>query len=140
MGRLRKQGVLNEEVGLQIAPMIDVTMLLLFFFMLSTTLENKRTPPQIKVPITKHPAESSSRKSSIVVVICKTGDAIVNGRITRQSDLHSEIARQVNTNETANFVGEIQADAHTDGATIKKVISAFCASGIREVSYAVQNN
>jgi biopolymer transport protein ExbD len=140
MNRHRRRSVSNEEIGLQIAPMIDVTMLLLFFFMLSTTLGNKNTTAQIKVPITKHTAEYVSRKNSIVVVICKTGEAMVNGRITSHGDLHSEITRQAMAKETAKPVGEIHADAHTNGATIKKVMSAFSASGISEVSYAVENH
>ena len=139
MNRHRRRRVLHEEIGLQIAPMIDVTMLLLFFFMLSTTIRNNNKTPQINVPITRHPAEYSSRKNSIVVVIGKTGEAIVNGRITSHRDLHSEITRQAITKETAKLVGEVHADANTDGATIKKVMSAFSASGISEVSYAVQN-
>ena len=129
MNRHRRRSVSNEEIGLQIAPMIDVTMLLLFFFMLSTTLGNKNTTAQIKVPITKHTAEYVSRKNSIVVVICKTGEAMVNGRITSHGDLHSEITRQAMAKETAKPVGEIHA--HQRGDNQKGNVSFFCKRDIR---------
>ena len=140
MRRHRRRSVSNEEIGLQIAPMIDVTMLLLFFFMLSTTLKDKNPLPQIDVPSIKYSGESAPRKNTIIVVISKAGETLINGKITRDIELSLEIARQAKTTETSKVVAEIYADARTDGATIKKVVSAFHAGGVSEVSYAIRNN
>jgi biopolymer transport protein ExbD len=65
MTRRRLRRVAHEEVGLQIAPMIDVTLLLLFFFMLSGKLTRSAKLMQINVPTAaaSHdtPATSSPR-------------------------------------------------------------------------------
>ena len=49
--RRRIRRVVHEEVGLQIAPMIDVTLLLLFFFMLSGKLTKSAKLKTIQVPL-----------------------------------------------------------------------------------------
>src|SRR3954462_11931636 len=48
--RRRMRRVHHEEIGLQIAPMIDVTLLLLFFFMLSGKLTKNAKMMNINVP------------------------------------------------------------------------------------------
>ena len=48
--RRRMRRVQHEEIGLQIAPMIDVTLLLLFFFMLSGKLTKNAKLMNISVP------------------------------------------------------------------------------------------
>ena len=48
--RRRMRRVQHEEVGLQIAPMIDVTLLLLFFFMLSGKLTKGAKLLEINIP------------------------------------------------------------------------------------------
>ena len=48
--RRRMRRVQHEEVGLQIAPMIDVTLLLLFFFMLSGKLTKGAKLLDINIP------------------------------------------------------------------------------------------
>src|SRR5882757_9695340 len=48
--RRKMRRVHHEEVGMQIAPMIDVVLLLLFFFMLSGKLTKQAKMMDIKVP------------------------------------------------------------------------------------------
>ena len=140
MRRHRRHAVSSEEVGLQIAPMIDVTMLLLFFFMLSTTLKDPKAAPEIKVPVTKSLPESVPGKVTVIVAVSQTGETTVNGRSTRDAELSAEIARHANTKGTAKLVAAIHADARTDGLTIRKIVAACQANGVSEVTYAVENN
>lgn len=140
MRRKRGRNVSSDEIGLQIAPMIDVTMLLLFFFMLSTTLKNTQASPPITVPSTKHFSEAAPRKNAILVVVSKNGEILINGKVSNALALPLELTRQARSTENSQPVAEIHADASTDGATIKRIVSAVSESGIGEVSYAVRNN
>lgn len=140
MRKKRGRSVSSDEIGLQIAPMIDVTMLLLFFFMLSTTLKNRQASPPITVPSTKNFSEAAPRKNTILVVVSKNGEILINGKVSNALALASELTRQARTTENGQLVAEIHADASTDGATIKRIVAAVSESGISEVSYAVRNN
>ena len=77
--------VQHEEVGLQIAPMIDVTLLLLFFFMLSGKLTKGAKLLEINIPTAasgKVPREMGDRD---VINIDENGQLF-----QRQSALHVE--------------------------------------------------
>jgi biopolymer transport protein ExbD len=62
--RRRMRRVQHDEVGMQIAPMIDVTLLLLFFFMLSGKLTKATKLLDINMPMAasgKIPEEMGDR-------------------------------------------------------------------------------
>ena len=82
MNRRHSHRLLSEEVGLQIAPMIDVTMLLLFFFMLSTTLERQRENEKLELPIAKNEQDFEPAESPFVIFISGNGRILLNGTST----------------------------------------------------------
>jgi biopolymer transport protein ExbD len=139
MNRRQNHRLLNEEVGLQIAPMIDVTMLLLFFFMLSTTLEHQRNNENLELPIADSERETTPRDGRFVILIMGSGDIVLNGASTNVEKIVDAIARDVREAGASKRVVEINADSATPSATIKRLVSAIARGGAQEVSYVIRN-
>lgn len=139
MKRRKFQRFLHEEVGLQIAPMIDVTMLLLFFFMLSTTLEHRRNRQRIELPVTKIAVDSEPNESPVVICISAGGSIELNGSATTLENVGSAISSHNNGGVKQRPMVEIRADSTTASATIKKLISVITRAGAQDVSYVICN-
>jgi len=138
MTRRRSQLLLNEEVGLQIAPMIDVTMLLLFFFMLSTTLAHRRDADRIELPVGKSEEDRQPNEDPLVILLSGSGRIVLNGTLTSFEKLGSDISSRSRSAATRNRIVEINADSATPGATIKRLVAAISDAGIPEISYVIR--
>jgi len=130
--KLRRPHV--EEVGLQIAPMIDVVMLLLFFFMLTGKLMQGQKMRTLDLP----------RATSAVIPKDVSGRDILNvdeqGRIfagEQQMDLKELKAylkqRLVDYPPLKIYV---RADARTPAKQIKQIMQAAAEGGAVEVIIA----
>jgi biopolymer transport protein ExbD len=139
MNRRHSHRLLNEEVGLQIAPMIDVTMLLLFFFMLSTTLERQRENEKLELPIAKNEQDFEPAESPFVIFISGNGRILLNGASTSFEKIGADISSSARGGGERKRVVEINADSATPSATIKKLVSAITQGGAQEVSYVIRN-
>lgn len=123
-----------EEVGLQIAPMIDVVMLLLFFFMLTGKLMQGQKMRTLDLP----------RATSAVIPKDVSGRDILNvdgeGRIfagEQEMDLKELKAylkqRLIDYPPLKIYV---RADARTPAKQIKKIMEAAAEGGAVEVIIA----
>ena len=140
MNKRRAKRISHDEVGLQIAPMIDVTMLLLFFFMLSTTLQSKRANDGIELPTTKSARDVQATEGSIVILINRAGQISVNGTPTSVTKIASDVAKNMSAASRQKWVAEVNADSNTPSATIKKVVSAVTESGVAQISYVIRTD
>ena len=133
--RRRHRRIHHEEIGLQIAPMIDVTLLLLFFFMLSGKLTKGEKLLNIKIPQAascQHPVNEGDRD----VVNIDAGGRIFSG------------SRPVTAKELASYLRQrfkdypplklyLRADAATPGKRIKEVMAIASEAGAIEVIFGV---
>jgi biopolymer transport protein ExbD len=139
MKRRRTHQILNEEIGLQIAPMIDVTMLLLFFFMLSTTLERRCDNEKLELPIAKSDKEFEQSESPLVIFISSSGRIVLNGTLTSFDRISAEVASHARDAGARIQAVEINADSATPCATIKKLLSAITRGGAKKVAYVTRS-
>lgn len=125
----------HDEVGLQIAPMIDVTLLLLFFFMLAGKITKAEKLLDIKVPVAatgRIPVDEGARD---VVNIDEKGQ-IFSGSIpmtTRQLAAH--LKQRFKDYPPLKLY--VRADSKTPGRKIKDVMAVASEAGAIEVIFGV---
>ncbi len=133
--RRRMRRVHHDEVGLQIAPMIDVTLLLLFFFMLAGKITKGEKLMDIKVPLAstgKAPVDEGDRD---VVNIDASGQLFSGSRAVTAKELTAHLKQRFKDFPPLKLY--IRADAGTPGKKIKEVMAIASEAGAIEVVFGV---
>ena len=81
----------QEEVTINLTPLIDIVFLLLIFFMVSTTF-SKESQLRIRLPDASPDSEIEQRPSRLVVAITKSGDYSIRG--PNESTGHHLLSRE----------------------------------------------
>jgi biopolymer transport protein ExbD len=125
----------HDEVGLQIAPMIDVTLLLLFFFMLAGTITKGDKLLDIKVPVAatgKVPVDEGARD---VVNIDEQGRLFSGSLPVTTKELTAHLKQRFKDYPPLKLY--IRADSKTPGKKIKEVMAVASEAGAIEVIFGV---
>lgn len=133
--RRRKRRLTHDEVGLQIAPMIDVTLLLLFFFMLAGKITKAEKMMDIKVPIAatgKIPEDEGNRD---IVNIDSQGQLYSGSKPMTSKELTAHLKQRFKNYPPLKLY--IRADAATPGKKIKEVMAMASEAGAIEVIFGV---
>lgn len=133
--RRRRRRIAHEEVGLQIAPMIDVTLLLLFFFMLAGKITKGEKLMDIKVPLAatgKVPADEGNRD---VVNIDAEGQLFSGSTPVTNKELAAHLKQRFKDYPPLKLY--VRADAGTPGKRIKEVMALASEAGAIEVIFGV---
>jgi biopolymer transport protein ExbD len=133
--RRRMRRVHHDEVGLQIAPMIDVTLLLLFFFMLAGKITKGEKLLDIKVPHAatgKVPVDEGDRD---VVNIDDKGQLFSGSRPVTPKELTAHLKQRFQDYPPLKLY--VRADAATPGKKIKEVMAIATEAGAIEVIFGV---
>jgi biopolymer transport protein ExbD len=125
----------HDEVGLQIAPMIDVTLLLLFFFMLAGKITKGDKLLDIKVPVAatgKVPVDEGARD---VVNIDEQGRLFSGSLPVTTKELTAHLKQRFKDYPPLKLY--IRADSKTPGKKIKEVMAVASEAGAIEVIFGV---
>ena len=123
----------QDEVGLQIAPMIDVTLLLLFFFMLAGKITKGEKLIDIKVPIAatgKVPVDEGNRD---VVNIDEKGQLFSGSTPMTTKELTAHLKQRFKDYPPLKLY--IRADSSTPGKRIKEIMAIASEDGAIEVIF-----
>jgi biopolymer transport protein ExbD len=134
--RRRMRRVEHDEIGMQIAPMIDVTLLLLFFFMLSGKLTKDTKLLDINVPTAasgKIPDEMGDRD---VINIDENGQLFSGNQPVSPKELTRHLKQRFQNYPPLKLY--IRADAKTPGKQIKEVMRIASEAGAIEVIFGVR--
>lgn len=135
--RRRMRRVHHEEIGLQIAPMIDVTLLLLFFFMLSGKLTKAEKMMDVKVPHAmagRVPADEGDRD---IINIDANGQLYSGNQAMTTKELTGHLKERFKNYPPLKLY--VRADANTPGKQIKEVMRIASEAGAVEVIFGVIN-
>ena len=133
--RRRIRRVQHEEIGLQIAPMIDVTLLLLFFFMLAGKITKSDKLMDIKVPVAasgKIPTDEGDRD---IVNIDARGQFFSGSQPVTAKELTTHLKQRFKDHPPLKL--SVRADATTPGKKIKEVMSIASEAGAVDVIFGV---
>jgi biopolymer transport protein ExbD len=127
----------------QVAPMVDVLLVLMLFFMAITSTEVLKKDPNLHLPDANHakPADKDQKKATnqIVVNVDWTRNAAIftiDGiRYPDADALTSVLAQHYHQNPQAYVL--IRADQDVEYSNISDVMTSCAAAGIGTVSFAV---
>lgn len=129
----------QEDVTINMTPLIDVVFLLLIFFMVSTTF-SKETHIDLELP-TSTSTEQAPDSMPLEVVVNASGGFVVNGKPLVQSSLSSLIkaiqADLVNY-EDENPVIYVVADAQAPHQSVVYALDAAGQLGLTQVRMATR--
>jgi len=128
--------VAHEEVGLQIAPMIDVTLLLLFFFMLSGKLTKGAKLMTINVPTASASKVPDDMGDRDVVNIDAGGQLFSGNEPVTSKQLTTHLKERFKNFPPLKLY--VRADAGTPGRQIKEVMKIASEAGAIEVVFGVR--
>src|SRR5689334_17269921 len=109
----------DEEpiTGINVTPLVDITLVLLIVFMVTTPLIMK---PSINVNLPKAASSDQSAPGELSVTITKTGQIFANGETVSEDELKNRTMSLVKTKPDAQAM--ISADKDTPHGAVINVI------------------
>ena len=141
--RKRKRIDTDGDPEFQVAPMVDVLLVLMLFFMAITSTEVLKKDKNLQLADAKNakPADQQTHKNEIIVNVDWDNDKNVatfslDGVPYPTADsMEGVLAAQHQQNPAANVV--IRADKNTEYSNISDLMSACSTAGIGTVTFAV---
>jgi biopolymer transport protein ExbD len=135
---LRRHSPKEEEVNIELAPLIDVVFILLIFFMVSTTFTRES---ELEVDLPEASAEPSQIEAqTIIVSIDKQGRYAIDGKmlINKQSaTLKRSLERSMKAHESPSLL--ISADGDAPHHAVVTVMDAARQVGLTKMGLATES-
>ena len=134
----------QEEVTINLTPLIDIVFLLLIFFMVSTTF-SKESQLRIRLPDASPDAEIEQQSSRLVVAITKSGDYSIRGPnestghhlLSRERSVLAEAMAKV-AQGSDDLVVVIRADRKTPHEAVVRVMDVARKLGLVRITFSTQ--
>jgi len=127
---LKKQ---EEDVGFQLAPMIDMTFLLLVFFMVTTKISKEQVKLDIKLPTASNAVIPSDLSDRDIVSIDGDGKYFVGQRPVDKKELTEYLKERFKNVPPLRLY--VRADAKTPGRQIKELMKIASEAGAINVIF-----
>jgi biopolymer transport protein ExbD len=138
---MRRHGV-EEELEFQIAPMIDVLLVVLVFFIMITSASVLQGDPDIKLPVASDATKPEKSKAEAVLNLHweeKAGWVTMNAvRYDKLEALSRKIAA-VSTGKK-NFRVVIRADRTLPAMFVQRVLGACADAGVSDTVFTAINH
>ena len=130
----------DEELEVNMSPMIDLVFLLLIFFMVNSTLIITRIDKEVKLPVAEEAKVAKTGEGRIVVNVRKTGEMLdVNLNPLEDEDAVARYVREEKARLDAESIQPrlfIRADKEVDVRQIKKAVTGAGAAGVIDVIFS----
>ena len=134
----------QEEVTINLTPLIDIVFLLLIFFMVSTTF-SKESQLRIRLPDASPDSEVEQRPSRLVVAITKSGDYSIRGPnestghhlLSRERSVLAQAMAKV-AQGTDDLVVVIRADRKTPHEAVVQAMDVARRLGLVRITFSTQ--
>lgn len=123
----------TDDVGFQLAPMIDMTFLLLIFFMVTTRITDQQRLMEIDLPTVRHAAIPDDLTDREIINLGPAGDIFVGERPSGLPTLKDFLRRRYIEFPPLRLY--IRADRKTPARAIKQVMAAAAEAGAIEVIF-----
>lgn len=132
----------EEDPEFQIAPMIDILLVLLVFFMSIASTQVLQTNEAVKLPVAKDAKTASEAADGKVIVnvlwepIANAGTLELSGRnYAAPSDVQSVLKAEVDKNPNAQVL--IRADKGVRYEYLRGLLKTAAAAGVANVTFSV---
>jgi biopolymer transport protein ExbD len=129
-----RRRIVTEQIGLQLAPMIDVVLFLLCFFILTWNLARYEADIEVKVPTARNGQEPKRLPGEVIVNIAKDGAVNLNRRVVSSAELQQILAGVVQQYPDQAVI--IRADADTNYKNVVGVLDACRAADAWNIAFA----
>ncbi len=123
----------NIEMGFQLAPMIDMTFLLLIFFMVTTKITSEQLKMEIKLPTASAAVTPEDISGREILNLDSEGQIFAGDKPVNIRELRAYLKRRLDANPPLRIY--IRAAATTDSSVIKPVMKACAEAGAVDVIF-----
>jgi len=123
-----------QHPGIQLAPLVDVLLLLLIFFLLTWNAARNENELDIKIPKATTAKEKTAPIGDVIVNVKADGGVIVNRRALSGPDLLSLLKGLVQLNPDQAVV--IRGDQAGEYKNIVNVLDICSQAGVTSVAFA----
>jgi biopolymer transport protein ExbD len=135
-----QRGRRNEELEINLIPMIDVLLVILIFLMITTTY-SKYAGLEINLP-TADARQAAEQPNEVNVVVNAQGEVMVNRSLVGGNGIEAitlALRRSASSGGTQEPIVIISADAATPHQRVIDVMQAAQQAGMSHISFATQN-
>lgn len=123
-----------QHPGIQLAPLVDVLLLLLIFFLMTWNAARNENELDVKIPKASAAKEKSAPIGDVIVNVKADGNVIVNRRTLSEPDLTTMLEGLVKLNPDQAVV--IRGDEAGAYKYIVNVLNICSEAGITNVAFA----
>ena len=121
-------------IGFQIAPMVDVLLVLLCFFIVTWSFARKEMEIDVKVPSAQNSNEPQSMVNQTVLNVKRDGTVVWNRKLVSSEDLLSRLKDLVRIYPDYAII--LRGDEHADYKSIVAILDICRDAGIWNVAFA----
>ena len=121
----------EDEIGFQLAPMIDMTFLLLIFFMVTTKISKEQVKVDIKLPTASNATIPSDLSNRDIISIDGDGVYYIGQRKSYKKELTAYLKERFKVTPPLRIY--VRADKNTPGKQVKelmRIASEACAVNV----------
>ncbi len=123
-----------QHPGIQLAPLVDVLLLLLIFFLLTWNAARNENELDIKIPKASAATEKTAPMGDVIVNVKADGSVVVNRRVLSGPDLQALLKNLVQLNADQAVV--IRGDEAGEYKNIVNVLDICSQAGVTNVAFA----
>ncbi len=132
-----------EELEFQIAPMIDVLLVLLVFFIMITSASVLRSDKNITLPVAKHSTKKDMARAEALInvhwIAEENRGVVMMENVSYKSVEEIEPILTPRYKENNKYRAVIRADKDTPSQFVQKVMATCAAAGIADITFSVLN-
>lgn len=123
-----------EDVGFQMAPMIDIVFQLMIFFMCASHLHITLDNPQINVPVAPNSTIPEQLDERRYVTIKADGTILLSGTAVTLDQVRAEITKATKVQPDIRIF--LRADAQLRHKDVREVMQALADGGASDIIFA----
>lgn len=123
-------------IAMQLAPMIDILLLLLSFFIISQQFSRSETELNVSVPTAQEGVQKNRARGEIIINVLADGSLKVEGATVDLGQLREKLAAV--SKQYKNQPVRIRGDGKVNYQRIVEVIDTCQKAGIWNISFATQ--
>ena len=123
----------EDEIGFQLAPMIDMTFLLLIFFMVTTKISKEQVNVEIKLPTASNASIPDDLSNRDIISIDKDGTYYIGQTPADKKQLTHHLKERFKVTPPLRLY--VRADKNTPGKQIKELMRIASEAGAVNVIF-----
>ncbi len=135
--------LINEKVGLQIAPLIDCVFLLLIYFMVSSSLKRSEADLSLTLPGQVAQTKELKMPDEQIIEVLASGSIVLNGKVYSNpakldlAALENTLTRYREASQLANTLAMITIVAEDESVheRVIDVLNVCAGAGITSVTF-----